>query len=146
MATTPPGEDTEHEEYNEREATEMDSYDGVGSTDQILGPGLPPSANPDARKMGYFNPLKAFWARQVSVTVPHEACRDHFGTCKTLLFTDVANASCVRVPMSDIARSLLLTIMICLSLCYFVSYCWTLSKCFLSKPIVSRSLTLSFHL
>ena len=26
-------------------------------------------------------PMKMFWRRQVAATVPHEACRDHFGMC-----------------------------------------------------------------
>lgn len=31
---------------------------------------------------GPHNPIRNFWNRQVSLTVPHEACRDHLGRRK----------------------------------------------------------------
>lgn len=33
------------------------------------------------------DPVRKFWSRQVSVTVPHEACRDHLG--RRYFFTPV---------------------------------------------------------
>lgn len=91
MATTPPEEYSEHDDDTEREATEMDSYNGVlGGNGESLGSRRGARVHPESNN-SYFKPIKCFWKRQVSATVPHEACRDHFGMHKPSF--DAANDS-----------------------------------------------------
>jgi hypothetical protein len=92
MATIPTEEYSEQDDDNEREATEMGNYDeALGSMDGSLGSVRGSRASADAIDNGYFKPVKAFWKRQVIATVPHQACRDHFGMHKPS--TDATNGS-----------------------------------------------------
>lgn len=90
MASSPPAspleERQEHEGDADREATEMAEYDEVLCRSSVCitsnAQGLHASnATIDG---AYFSSLRRsiakLWQRQVSATVPHEACRDHFGT------------------------------------------------------------------
>lgn len=88
MASSPPasplGERQEHEEDPDREATEMGDYDEVLRRSSVYinsSAQRPGDATPDRV---YFpstrRSLAKLWQRQVSVIVPHDACRDHFGT------------------------------------------------------------------
>ena len=90
MAASPPAsslvERQEHEGDAEREATEMENYDGAlrrSSVDtnssaqrQRAGSGTPRGAYSPLTR----GALAKMWQRQVSATVPHDACRDHYGT------------------------------------------------------------------
>ena len=80
-----PEERQEHEDVD-GEATELGTYDQGLDTGSAYdnGPAQMPNAC-NARLNGSNLPsrrrsLAKFWQRQVSATVPHEACRDHFGT------------------------------------------------------------------
>ena len=53
-----------------REATELEPYHSA-ATDT--------STRTMIQYQGHFEPLKKFWRRQVSLTVPHVKCRDHLG-------------------------------------------------------------------
>ena len=90
MASSPPAsplvERQEHEGDADREATEMENYHGVlrqssvynnsSAQRQRAGSGTPSGAySPFTRAS-----LAKIWQRHVSATVPHDACRDHFGT------------------------------------------------------------------
>lgn len=56
----------------DREATELHEYSNINSTAELNGSAVrPDQAKPE---------LITFWNRHVVATVPHEACRDHFGT------------------------------------------------------------------
>lgn len=82
----------DHEEYIEREATELANYDRVtnGSNGDMSScvPGANAEIVPADRQPGGlnlslpWNILKKFWHRQISTTVTHVNCRDHFGTQK----------------------------------------------------------------
>ena len=81
---SPLEERQEHEADPDREATEMGNYDEVlrrssvyiNSSAQLPGDATPTGAYfPSTRRS-----LAKLWHRQVSVVVPHAACRDHFGT------------------------------------------------------------------
>ena len=90
MASSPPApplvEHQEHEDDAEREATEMENYNGVlrrssvymnsSAQQQPARSGTPSGAySPFTRRS-----LAKMWQQQVSATVPHDACRDHYGT------------------------------------------------------------------
>ena len=90
MASSPPAsplvERQEHQADAEREATEMENYDGVlrpssvcinsSAQRQRAGNGTPSGAYSSFTRAS----LAKWWQRQVSATVPHDACRDHYGT------------------------------------------------------------------
>ena len=89
MAASSPAsfsEEGQEHEVVDREATELGTYDQVlhtGSAHDNNSAQMPDACN--ARANGANLPtrrrsLAKFWQRQVSATVPHEACRDHFGT------------------------------------------------------------------
>ena len=90
MAASSPAsisEEPRGHEAVDREATELGTYDQVlhiGSSAQDNSSAQIPNAC-NARPNGANLParrrsLAKFWQRQVCATVPHEACRDHFGT------------------------------------------------------------------
>lgn len=56
----------------DREATELHEYNNINSTVELNGSAIRSNQGRSA--------LKTFWNRHVVATVPHEACRDHFGT------------------------------------------------------------------
>ena len=90
MASSPPAspllERQEHQADAEREATEMENYDPVlrrssvsihsSAQRQRATTGTPSGAHSASTRTS----LAKWWERQVSVTVPHDACRDHYGT------------------------------------------------------------------
>lgn len=122
MANTPPGESPELEKDDEREATEMERYDGIlGRRNEIPESENGPSTSPGARSNGRFKSLKAFWSQQISATVPHEACRDHFGMHRPS--TDTTNGSGAQRSSSDRPRRVLLKAVCCLSLFFSNSVC-----------------------
>ena len=71
---------------DEREANELNDYEGdriasgynTGSagceTDTVH------SVGNENHAQSFQRSIALFWKRQVSATVPHECCRDHFGT------------------------------------------------------------------
>ena len=78
----------------EREATELQSNpqdagnagnyqktENGSVRDGVLGPRLVRLATPASLKFKSFYGLRRFWRNQVSVHVPHHACRDHLGAC-----------------------------------------------------------------
>lgn len=90
MASSPQAppleERQEHEGDVDREATEMGNYDEVlrGSSVYVNASTQWPRASNATPNEAYFSftwrSLVKFWQRQVNATVPHDACRDHFGT------------------------------------------------------------------
>lgn len=67
----------------EREATELHDYHGTSSDERVVVDGsTAPSGRSRSRSTTSGSPaiIKIFWARHVVATVPHAACRDHFGT------------------------------------------------------------------
>ena len=83
MAASSPAsfsEEGQEHEVVDREATELAAYDQVLHIGTAQTPNAcnarPNGANLPTRRTS----LAKFWERQVSATVPHEACRDHFGT------------------------------------------------------------------
>lgn len=90
MASSPPvsplAERQEDQGGAEREATEMEHYNQVlsRSSVDINSSAQQPHADNATPNGAYFSstrrPLAKLWQRQVSVTVPHDACRDHYGT------------------------------------------------------------------
>ena len=70
---------------NEREATELNNYEGdriasgynTRSAGRETNPVCPISNENYAQS--FRRSIVLFWKRQVSATVPHECCRDHFG-------------------------------------------------------------------
>ncbi len=67
----------------EREATELHDYYGTSSDERVVVDGsTAPSGRSRSRSTTSGSPaiIKIFWARHVVATVPHAACRDHFGT------------------------------------------------------------------
>ncbi|KAL2041569.1 hypothetical protein N7G274_005951 [Stereocaulon virgatum] len=84
---TPP---EQPEEDSEREATELADFRGhpSRSSDSIIPSQGAASASIRSNE-GYLQSLRrstlVFWKRQVSATVPHEACRDHFALERTFL-------------------------------------------------------------
>lgn len=109
VTLTPQGMRSEHEDYHEHEATEMDQYEGVSRCDELLSP-LPEGARATATEAHerYFhtlrNSIKTFWKRQIRATVAHEACRDHFGThgffSSKARFKAVISASLAMSPLT----------------------------------------------
>lgn len=68
-------------EQDEREATELHDYHGTSSDERVVVDGsAAPTARSRSTTSGSPSTIKTFWARHVVATVPHEACRDHFGT------------------------------------------------------------------
>ena len=71
---------------NEREATELNDYDGdqIVSECNTRSAGRETSSGHSVTNENYAQCVRRstarFWKRQVSATVPHECCRDHFGT------------------------------------------------------------------
>ena len=71
---------------NEREATELNDYEGnrtassntIGSARREAY--LVPSISSENYAQSIRRSVALFWKRQVFATVPHECCRDHFGT------------------------------------------------------------------
>ena len=71
---------------NEREATELNDYE----SDRIASGNITRSAGRETYPVrsisnedyaqSFRRSTALFWKRQVSATVPHECCRDHFGT------------------------------------------------------------------
>ena len=90
MAASSPAsisEERQEHEAVDREATELGAYDQVLRTssdhDNNTSAQVPNacSATPNGANLtSRRRSLAKFWQRQVSATVPHEACRDHFGT------------------------------------------------------------------
>ena len=73
--------ETEHDDEDDIEATEMHAYEEP-TTSRPCDPKKPMSSLERVYrrlKLGIPRPLKNFWNNQVSVTVSHEQCRDHFG-------------------------------------------------------------------
>ena len=71
---------------NEREATELNDYedDRIASGYNARSTGrethLVHSVSNENYVQSCRRSIALFWKRQVSATVPHECCRDHFGT------------------------------------------------------------------
>ena len=71
---------------NEREATELNDYEGdliasdynTRSAERETYPVR--SIRNENYAQSFRRSIALFWKRQVSATVPHECCRDHFGT------------------------------------------------------------------
>lgn len=85
VTPTPQDVRSDPEDHHEHEATEMNHYEGVNRSNELLPP-LPERARATADETHerYFHSfrksVKTFWKRQIRATVAHEACRDHFGT------------------------------------------------------------------
>ena len=62
---------------NEREATELNDYEDDHNASETY-PG--PSISNESYAQFFRRSTALFWKRQVSATVPHDCCRDHFGT------------------------------------------------------------------
>ena len=102
MVGTPEEGSPEQEDYNDREATELNEYDEDARYHNVVcqtGYGL--RADPNATIDARFKSLKAFWKRQISVTVAHEACRDHFGRLIPLSLDIFALVMSLRVASSQ---------------------------------------------
>ena len=73
---------------NELEATQLQDHDNASPT----GSNEPSNTNaacPETWLGKQTRPIKVFWRRQIVATVPHNGCRDHFGTSSfTLISTD----------------------------------------------------------
>ncbi|KAL8842548.1 MAG: hypothetical protein Q9170_000502 [Blastenia crenularia] len=68
----------EYEQGQEREATELHTYNTT-PTLELNGSGTHSHRTGGSRALSRSSPdLKTFWKRQVSATVAHEGCRDHF--------------------------------------------------------------------
>ena len=88
MGSSPPAspleEPQEHEEDTDREATEMGDYDDVLRRSSVYINSSAQRPADATLNRAYFpstrRSLAKMWQRQVSVIVPHDACRDHFGT------------------------------------------------------------------
>lgn len=89
MAASSPAsvlEERQEHEAVDREATELGAYDQVlrasSAHDNTSAhmPNLCNATSNGANISSRRRSLAKFWQRQVSATVPHEACRDHFGT------------------------------------------------------------------
>ena len=88
-----PTAQSEHEESqinepDEREATELGDYENAHRSppvnptttvmdNEAIGTNMEPPRN---RRKSAADMIRTFWKRHVVVIVPHEACRDHFGT------------------------------------------------------------------
>ena len=73
--------DTEHEDEDQLEATEMHDYvepPSIWSHASIEPHSLLNRVN-CGLKAGIPRPLRTFWNCQISVSVSHDLCRDHFG-------------------------------------------------------------------
>ena len=72
----------------QREATELVDHEDISNlSNDLHRPALQEEAAGDAYRtadqgrIGAFNrSIRLFWQRQISTTVAHNACRDHFGT------------------------------------------------------------------
>ena len=73
-------------ENDEREATELNDYesDHIGSDYNTRSAARETYSGPSVSNENYAQSFRRstalFWKRQVSATVPHDCCRDHFGT------------------------------------------------------------------
>ena len=75
-------------DHNEREATELNDYEGdhlasdyhttSAAPETYSGPSV--SVRNENYAQSFRRSTALFWKRQVSATVPHDCCRDHFGT------------------------------------------------------------------
>lgn len=61
---------------DEREATELHAINSIDSSSELNGFATPSAQTGSSRTTSI---VKTFWKRHVVATVPHEACRDHFG-------------------------------------------------------------------
>lgn len=89
----------------EREATELAAlqrqYSRVSAHRRPAPRAAPSDPGTPLRRFTYR--LTAFWSRQISVTVPHESCRDHLGTARLqppLAFTSPQVDSEVSLPLA----------------------------------------------
>ena len=68
-------------EQDDREATELHDYRSSDERVVVNGSAALSSARSRSTTTSRnSSTIKTFWARHVVATVPHEACRDHFGT------------------------------------------------------------------
>ncbi|KAK0515579.1 hypothetical protein JMJ35_001613 [Cladonia borealis] len=78
-------------DHNEREATELNDYEGDHLASDYHTTSAAPEtySGPSVRNENYALSFRRstvlFWKRQVSATVPHECCRDHFALERTFL-------------------------------------------------------------
>ena len=85
MASTQPEDIPADSDNNEREATELDDYDGdrtvsdCSTRSSEYGARSAHSVSTQSYTQSWKRSMTLFWKRQVSATVPHECCRDHFG-------------------------------------------------------------------
>lgn len=72
---------TDYESDNDHVATAMHDLDDHGS--MASSQNITRTANVgnySGHCNSYYDSVRKFWQRQISVKVDHEACRDHFGT------------------------------------------------------------------
>ena len=74
----PSSSDHETESDREREATELEDYEVVECNNNGVNRWPAHRSKNDEQKR--LRAFKAFWRRQVMASVPHDQCRDHFGT------------------------------------------------------------------
>ena len=86
MVTTSPITPSTRAGTDEREATELSNFEGdrTASDYSNMIPEHEMDSGHAASNDSYLDVLQrslaASWKRQVSASVPHESCRDHFGT------------------------------------------------------------------
>lgn len=85
MKHTPSETPPKYADDGEREATELGDVGGnLARSNGSIRPSEGAIHGTIRSNDGYLQSLRRstalFWKRQVSATVPHEACRDHFGT------------------------------------------------------------------
>jgi hypothetical protein len=102
----PPAQPPPAGDAREREATELAAlqrqYSRVSSHRRPAPRAAPSDPGTPLRRFTYR--LTAFWSRQISVTVPHESCRDHLGTPRIqppLAFAplQIDSESCLALPV-----------------------------------------------
>lgn len=75
--------DTENEDLSasDREATELNEYESGDTTavNPSLGQTEHDSVETRTTVGSTWTPVKKFWKRQISLSVPHHTCRDHLG-------------------------------------------------------------------
>lgn len=64
---------------NQLEATQLHDYDDANYGNSI-DHCTTSVVHPEFWLSRQTKPIKVFWRRQIVATVPHDACRDHFGT------------------------------------------------------------------
>ncbi len=83
-------EGREENDPAEREAMELRTYSQPTTADSLQlqshapvpdqnGDFTRPASSTQTRRSGYGRGLERFWNRQIAMTVPHIACRDHLG-------------------------------------------------------------------